>query len=291
MHSSVKRACIIAGIPLSNYREIPADSTTNYALDPVKLQTAIEADLAAGLWPCAVISCVGTTGCGAVDPLVQISEVAKKHDLWHHCDAAYAGSAFVCPEERVSGLDGLDSFNFNPHKWLLVNFDCSLLWVKDKKSLIESMMILPEYLRNKASESGATDFKDWHIPLGRRFRALKLWFVVRTYGVSGLQKYIREHINCAKIVERLLNSDSRFEVVSRSYSLVLFRLSNDPEEKLSRILFEKINKGGDFYLTHTVLGGRFVIRMAIGSASTKLEHVEKCVQKLKSIADEILSAP
>jgi aromatic-L-amino-acid decarboxylase len=284
-HSSIKRALIIAGIPLPNFRPLVTDAAHNYAIDPVQLEQAIQADIAAGLWPSCVVSCVGTTGCGAVDPVQEIGLIARKYNLWHHCDAAWAGSAMICPEFRVTGTDLLDSFNFNPHKWLLVNFDCSCMWVRDKKSLTSSMAVLPEYLRNKASEGGATDFKDWHVQLGRRFRALKLWFVIRSYGVTGLQQYIRSHIVFATTLEDKLRADSRVEVLSRSLSLILFRI-RDSDEK-TKTLLERLNERGAVYLTHVLMSGKYFIRIAIGSASTQQQHVDRLYDLIQQHVEEV----
>jgi tyrosine decarboxylase len=288
-HSSIKRGCIIAGIPLEHYRVIPADASTEYALDPVKLEQAIQKDLADGLYPCAVISCVGTTGCCAYDPIDKISVVAKKYNLWHHVDAAYAGVSFVCPELRVPGIQDIDSFNTNAHKWLLVGFDCSLYWTKDKGSLIKAMSVYPEYLRNKATEQGSNDYKDWGIPLGRRFRALKLWFVIRTYGIKGLQNYIREHLHITDVFEQSLSKDPRFIIIRRKLGLVLFVLKNDEDQIKTKILMDKVNESGEFFLTHCALGPyKFVIRMAIGSISTRLEHVQNCLKRIIEITNDLV---
>jgi len=287
-HSSIKRACIVVGIPVVHYREIPADASTDYALDPIKLEEAIKKDIEAGLWPSAVVSCIGSTGCCAYDPVDKITEIAKKYNLWHHVDAAFAGASFACPELRVKGLENIDSIIINSHKWLRVNFDCSLFWIKDKFSLINSMIVSPVFLKNKASDLGCTDYKDWGVPLGRRFRALKLWFVIRTYGITGLQKNIREHIQYAELFEQLILKDQRFLIIKRQLSLVLFILRNDPNQELTQQLMNRLNATGEYFLSHTALKPyRFVIRMAIGSSNTEREHIEKCCQRIFSITDTL----
>src|SRR5215467_10190133 len=194
-HSSLEKAAMIAGIGTENLRLIEVDE--NFAMRPDALARQIELDRTAGLNPCFVCATVGTTSSNAMDPIPQIGEVARKHNLWMHVDAAMSGTAMVCPEFRYlqNGVELADSYNFNPHKWMGANFDCSCFWVADRKALIQTLSILPEYLRNQASESGAViDYRDWHIQLGRRFRSLKLWFVIRHYGVEGLQRNVREHV-------------------------------------------------------------------------------------------------
>lgn len=195
-HSSVQKACMILGVKY--LRIIPTND--DCSMNVAKLQEQIELDLSAGLVPCFVTGTVGTTSTCAVDDIDALGDVCEKYKLWLHVDSAYAGSSLICPENRQelipNGLVKTHSFNFNPHKWLLTNFDCSAFWVKERKYLLDALSITPAYLRNKASESGlVTDYRDWQIPLGRRFRSLKLWFVMRTYGVIGLQNYIRHVSN------------------------------------------------------------------------------------------------
>jgi aromatic-L-amino-acid decarboxylase len=217
--------------------------------------------------------------------------------MWFHIDAAYAGSACICPEYRhhLNGVEEADSFNMNAHKWFLTNFDCSLLWVKDRSFLIQSLSTNPEFLKNKASQANSVvDFKDWQIPLGRRFRSLKLWMVLRLYGVDNLQSYIRKHIHLAEHFEQLLLSDSRFEVVTpRTFSLVCFRLvppTSDHENgrKLNYDMMDGVNSSGKIFLSHTVLSGKFVLRFAVGAPLTEERHVDAAWKLLRDEATKVL---
>lgn len=188
----------------------------------------------------------------------------------------------------LEGVERADSFAFNPHKWLLTNFDCNCFWTRHPAALTAALSITPEYLRNAASESGrVTDFRDWQIPLGRRFRALKLWFVIRHYGVEGLRAYVREHVRLGALFESLVGADERFELAApRSLSLVCFRLRGEGAEadSANRALLAKINASGKAYMTHTVLGGRFVLRMAIGAAQTREAHVRAAWELIRGLA-------
>ncbi len=284
-HSSVRKAVNIVGLVPENIREIPTDE--RHAMDPAALRRAIDEDESNACRPVFVCATLGTTGSGAFDPLAEIAELCERRRAWLHVDAAWAGSAFVCPEQRglLRGVQSADSFSFNPHKWLLTNFDCSAFFLNGaaaREHLLRAMSITPEYLRNAASDAGGViDYRDWHIPLGRRFRALKLWFVLRHYGVKGLQDHIRTHCRQAASLERVIDADDRFELAApRSMSLVLFRVADDdPAGTHSRALMDRVNDSGRAFLTHTVLpdpdGGeaRFAIRVAIGGALTRDEHV------------------
>ncbi|KAK1679420.1 hypothetical protein QYE76_040268 [Lolium multiflorum] len=242
---------------------------------------------------------VGTTSSSAVDPLQELGKIAQAHDMWFHIDAAYAGSACICPEYRhhLDGVEEADSFNMNAHKWFLTNFDCSLLWVKDRSYLIEALSTTPEYLKNKASEANSVvDFKDWQIPLGRRFRSLKLWMVLRLYGVENLQSYIRKHIQLAKHFEQLVLSDSRFEVVTpRNFSLVCFRLlpptfEDDNGRNINYSLMETSNSSGKIFISHTVLSGKFVLRFAVGAPLTEERHVDAAWKLLQDEASKLFES-
>ncbi|OVA02291.1 Pyridoxal phosphate-dependent decarboxylase [Macleaya cordata] len=281
-HASMLKACQIAGIHPENIRLVTTDSSTNYALSPDVLGEAISKDIAAGLIPFFLSSTVGTTSSTAVDPLYALAKIAKGNEMWFHIDAAYAGSACICPEYRhyFDGVEEADSFNMNAHKWFLTNFDCSPLWVKDRSALIQSLSTKPEYLRNKASEANmVVDFKDWQIPLGRRFRSLKLWMVLRLYGLENLQCYIRNHIKLARHFEELVASDSRFEiVVPCKFSLVCFRLlpaHNDQDcgNKLNQDLLDAVNSTGKIYISHTVLSGKYILRLVVGAPLTEERHI------------------
>ena len=278
-HSSIAKDCRIAGLPRENLRLVEVDDRLRMRADALSRRVA--EDRAAGLMPFFVCATVGTTSSGAVDPVAEVGAVARREGMWLHVDAAWAGAACVCPEHRglLSGVDLADSFNFNPHKWLLTNFDCSALWVADRRDLIDALSITPEYLRNAASESGAViDYRDWQAPLGRRFRALKLWWVMRRYGADGLRAHIRAHVRCGEVFESLVRGDERFEMgAERSLSLVCFRLRAGDEA--TRRLHERLNASGRMFLSHTVLPsagggpGRYTLRMAIGGVWTAEEHV------------------
>ncbi|XP_056845490.1 phenylacetaldehyde synthase isoform X2 [Raphanus sativus] len=298
-HSSLLKACQIAGIHLENCRMLKTDSSTNYALRPESLQEAVSGDLEAGLIPFFLCGTVGTTSSTAVDPLAALGEIAKRNEMWFHVDAAYAGSACICPEYRqhIDGVETADSFNMNAHKWLLTNFDCSLLWVKDQYALTEALSTNPEFLKNKASQANlVVDYKDWQIPLGRRFRSLKLWMVLRLYGAEILKNYIRNHIKLAKDFEQLVSQDPNFEVVTpRIFSLVCFRIAPvDNDEKtcnnLNRNLLEALNSSGKLFISHTILSGKFVLRVAIGAPLTEEKHVMEAWKVIQEEASNILAS-
>ena len=274
-HSSIEKACRIAGLGASALRRLDVDSAT-LAARPDHLRELLEADVAAGCTPALVVASVGATGTGAVDPVGAIAEIAKDFGVWVHVDAAWAGVAAVVPELRWlnEGLDLVDSYCTNPHKWLLTNFDCDAFWVADRAALIGALSILPEYLRNSATESGAViDYRDWHVPLGRRFRALKLWAVIRWYGAAGLRAHIRTHVALAQDFAAKVAADDRFEIVApHPLSLVTFRLRSGDDD--TRALMERVNASGELYLTHTVVNGDVALRMAIGSPLTEQRHVD-----------------
>ena len=283
-HSSVTKAAKIAGIGEDNLRLIEVDE--NFAMNPAALEKRIHEDRASGLTPAFVCATVGTTSSTAVDPIPRIGEICRDEDLWLHVDAAMAGTATLCPELRYlnAGLEHADSYAFNPHKWMFTSFDCSCLYVKSRKALIDTLSILPEYLRNQATESGAViDYRDWQIPLGRRFRALKLWFVIRHYGVEGLRHHIRRHIELTRQFASWVKADERFELAAPvPLNLVCFRHrgGDDVNEKL----MNQLNESGKIYLTHTKLDGRFVLRMAIGQTETEEEHVERAWDLIRELA-------
>ena len=278
-HSSIEKAAMVCGIGRANVRLIGVDEHLAMRVD--ELERAIREDRAAGRVPTFVCATVGTTSTTAIDPLRAIGEVCAREAVWLHVDAAFAGAACICPEFRwmIDGVALADSFVFNPHKWLLTNFDCSGLWVRDRRALIDALSITPEYLRNAASEAGAViDYRDWQIPLGRRFRSLKLWFVMRHYGVEGLRAYIREHMRIAAVFEGLVRGDDRFEVVMpRTLSLVCFALKAGDDA--NKRLLATLNESGKLLLTHTVVpvrgAKRYVLRMAMGGARMEEHHVRE----------------
>ncbi|XP_021838623.1 phenylacetaldehyde synthase isoform X2 [Spinacia oleracea] len=298
-HASMQKACQIAGIYPENIRILKTESSSEYALSPQVLSAAISQDVASGLIPLLLCATIGTTSSTAVDPLLALGKIAKSNGIWFHIDGAYAGSACICPEFRqyLDGVEEADSFCMNAHKWLLTNFDCSALWVRDRSALIESLSTYPEYLRNKASEANTVvDYKDWQIPLGRRFRSLKLWMVMRLYGQEGLQSYIRNHISLAKRFEELVLQDSRFEVITpRKFALLCFRLlppANDETQcdKLNRELLEAVNSSGKMFISHTVLSGKYVLRLAVGAPLTEERHIDIAWQVLQEKATTLLKA-
>lgn len=299
-HSSVLKAAMVCGIGREFVRLIGTDD--GLAMDPAELENAVRADREAGLAPCFIGATLGTTSSGACDPLGSIGEIARRQGCWLHVDAAWAGSALVCEEHRwmIEGVERADSFSFNPHKWLLTNFDCSLMWLNGRarrEDLNRAMSITPEYLRNLASDAGAViDYRDWHVPLGRRFRALKLWFVLRHYGAQGLRAHIRQHCRLAERLERAMRADPRVEVlVPRSLSLLCFAVAGEDftqSEHRSRELLRRINESGAAYLTHTVLplkdAERYAIRLAIGATLTREEHVRETWSRVSLLLDEIV---
>jgi aromatic-L-amino-acid/L-tryptophan decarboxylase len=286
----------------THVRLIEVDAT--FALRAEVLERQMLADVDAGLVPMFVCACIGTTSSTAIDPVPTIGAVIARVASrlgergiaapWLHVDAAHAGAMAVCPEYRglLSGMEHADSYCFNPHKWLLVNFDCDCFWTRDRQSLTGSMSITPEYLR---TQEGVTNFRDWHVPLGRRFRALKLWLVLRRYGLEALRAYVREHVQLAAWLEAQMRADARFEIVApRTMNLVCFRLrDSDPErgDRRTRELLDMLNASGEMLLTPTVLpiGGasRTVGRVCIGSSTTRREHVEAMWTRIAAAAGRV----
>jgi len=283
-HSSLQKAAMIAGIGADNLRLIEVDEI--FAVRPGALARQIEADKHAGLVPCFVCATVGTTSSNAMDPITEIAEVARQHNLWLHVDAAMSGTAALCPEFRrlQNGIELADSYNFNPHKWMFTNFDCSCFWVADRKALIQTLSILPEYLRNQATESGAViDYRDWHIQLGRRFRSLKLWFVIRHYGVEGLQHHIRRHVELAQQFAAWVHEDKDFELAAPvPLNLVCFR--HKAGDAANQTIMDRLNQSGDLFLTHTRLNGKLTLRLSVGQANTQARHVERAWKRIREEA-------
>jgi aromatic-L-amino-acid/L-tryptophan decarboxylase len=289
-HSSLEKAAMIAGIGVSKLRLIEVDE--KFAMRPEALARQIEADKHAGLVPCFVCATVGTTSSNAMDPIGEIARVCRPHNLWLHVDAAMSGTAALCPEFRhlQDGVEFADSYNFNPHKWMFTNFDCNCFWVADRKALIRTLSILPEYLRNQATESGAViDYRDWHIQLGRRFRSLKLWFVIRHYGVEGLQHHIRRHVQLAQELAGWIRDDSRFELAAPvPLNLVCFRHKSG--DAANQTIMERLNRSGDLFLTHTKLNGRFTLRLCVGQTHTEARHVERAWKRICEEAEKVTVA-
>ncbi|CAL4933288.1 unnamed protein product [Urochloa decumbens] len=292
-HATFQKGTRIVGIPPSNFRVIPTSAASGYGLPAGAVREAVERDAAAGLVPLYLCGTVGTTGLGAVDPVRELGEVARRHGMWLHVDAAYAGSAAVCPEFRgyLDGAELADSVSMNPHKWFLTNNDCCCLWVASPAALTSALSTDPEYLRNVGTTTGtpaAIDYKDWQISLSRRFRAIKLWVVLRRYGAAGLRAHIRRHVTAAKWFERAVAADQRFEVVvPRRFSLVCFRL-RAVNDDVNRELLSAVNESGRAFMTHFVVDGKFVIRLAVGGAMTEMQHVMDVWDLLQGKADEVL---
>lgn len=302
-HSSVEKGVKASGIGAGNLVQVGVDGSL--ALDPEDLERRIGADLAAGLRPCCVIATVGTTSSTAIDPLRPVAAIARRHGLWLHVDAALAGSAAILPEKRwiLDGAEEADSLVFNPHKWLFTNFDCSAFFCRRPEHLVATLTIDPEYLKT-AFDQGATNYRDWGIQLGRRFRALKLWFVLRHYGVEGLQAKIREHLDLAQQAARWIEESADFELLAPvPLNTLCFRYNpwgaraaeqrggarasapaaaagpGAPAEarldEINQALLARINAGGRVFMTHTRLSGRYCLRLSIGQTQTRLEHVEQ----------------
>ena len=286
-HSSITKGIGIAGIGRKNLRLIDVDET--FAMRPELLEERIDADRAAGLTPFFVSATVGTTSSNAIDPIPEIGAICKREGLWLHVDAAMAGTAALCPEYRYlhDGVEFADSYCFNPHKWMFTNFDCDCFWVADREALIRTLSILPEYLRNRATESGTViDYRDWHVPLGRRFRALKLWFVIRHYGVEGLRHHVRRHIELAQRFRGWVEVDDRFELAAPApLNLVCFRHRGG--DAANRALLDRLNRSGDLYLTHTVLGGKHTLRLCVGQTRTDEIHVENAWRRIREEAEAL----
>ncbi len=283
-HSSVEKAARMAGLGSASVRSVDVDPET-LAMIPGHLADLVSADRAAGLVPTMVTATIGTTSTTAIDPVAEIGALCRTSGLWLHVDAAYAGVAAVCPELRWinAGVAGYaDSYCTDLHKWLLTNFDATAFWVRERRHLTGALSILPEYLRNTASESGAVvDYRDWQVELGRRFRALKIWMVIRWYGAEGLQAHIAGHVAIAQELAGWVRADDRFDVAAPNpLSLVCIRpiwSGREPEEadRLTMSVLESLNRSGQTYLTHARVDGRTVIRVAIGTPTTTRAHVAR----------------
>ncbi|MGA1978855.1 MAG: aminotransferase class I/II-fold pyridoxal phosphate-dependent enzyme [Bacteroidales bacterium] len=288
-HSSVEKDVRISGIGRKNLVKIPVRD--DFSMDASLLQKAIDEDRRIGFIPCCVVATIGTTGSTAVDPLRAVGEICKKNDVWLHVDAAMAGTALILPEFRwmIDGKEYIDSFLFNPHKWMFTNFDCTAFFIKDAASLIRTFEILPEYLKTR-TRGKVNDYRDWGIPLGRRFRALKLWSVIRSYGTAGLREKVRAHISFAARLKEMILEEPDFEILAPVIiNVVCFRYkpSGNSEKELNVInekLINMINDSGRLYLSHTMLGGKYTLRMVTGQTNVTLEHVEKAWDFIKKTA-------
>jgi len=288
-HSSVDKAVKLAGYGLDMLRHIETDE--DFALRPEALARALEADRAQGLRPACVVASVGTTSSTAIDPLRPVAELCRRHEAWLHVDAAYAGSAAIVPELRplFGGMEQADSIVFNPHKWLLTNFDCTAYFVRDPAMLLATFQATPEFLRTPY-DADVVNFRDWGIQLGRRFRALKLWFVIRSYGVEGLRALIRRHVALARELAGWIEADPDFELMAPvPFGLVCFRWrppgrSEEERDALNARLLAAVNAGRERHLTHTRLGGRYAIRLVVGQRCTEHEHVAAAWKSILAVS-------
>lgn len=288
-HSSADKAVKIAGIGKKNLVKI--NVRDDFSIDPDGLEKAIKDDLQNGMVPCCVIATLGTTGTTAIDPLRQVGEICNRYGVWLHVDAALAGTALILPEYRwmLDGKEYIDSFVFNPHKWMFTNFDCTAYFVRDAGILIKTFEILPEYLQTR-TRGKVNDYRDWGIPLGRRFRALKLWCVIRMYGVSGLQEKIRYHLSLAAKLSEKVSAEPDFELMAPvKLNTVCFRFIpegvNDEElNSLNEKLNHLLNDTGRIYLSHTKLNGIYTLRMVTAQTNVTWDHVEKAWKLIKSTA-------
>lgn len=293
-HSSVDKGMMVAGLGRANLRKIP--TRDDFSMDPAALEARIADDQAAGHRPIAVIASFGSTGVGAVDPIKEIGEICQRQGLWFHVDAAWAGSALILPEFRslMAGVETADSFVFNPHKWLYTNFDCTAFYVRDAEALQRTLSVKPFYLQSREADH-VVDYSNWTVPLGRRFRALKLWFVLRSYGIADLQNRLENHIAWAQDLARRVAAEPDFETLHVSpFSLFNFRYrpEGDHEEaELDRInqnLLARLNDSGALYLTQNQVRGGFAIRFVVGQTWTTEEHVQTAWETIKATARNAL---
>jgi aromatic-L-amino-acid/L-tryptophan decarboxylase len=293
-HSSLDKAMAIAGLGKNNLVKITVDNT--FALNVIELEKAILTDKEKGLLPLMVIAALGTTGTTAFDPLEEITLITEKYKLWLHVDAALAGTALVLPEMRwmSKGLEKADSFVFNPHKWMFTNFDASVYFVKDKSALINTFSETPEYLKTE-EDHVVTNYRDWGVPLGRRFRALKLWFVLRSFGVEGIQEKIRLHLNLSTEFKKWIEQSSQFKLMAPvPLNTICFRYHNSALTKselntINETLLTSINSSGKAYLTHTKLNGWYTIRMVIGQTNVNRQHTEMAFRLINNSLSNIIS--
>jgi aromatic-L-amino-acid decarboxylase len=288
-HSSVEKGAGVAGFGRDNLVRIPV--LGDYSIDADALREAVEKDISEGYIPCCVVATMGTTGTTAVDPLRAVGEICREKNIWLHVDAALGGTALLLPEMRwmADGIEYVDSLVFNPHKWMFTNFDCSVYFVRDAAALIRSFEILPEYLKTR-TRGKVNDYRDWGIPLGRRFRALKLWAVIRSYGVEGLQSMIREHLRLAKTLSQQIEAEENFVLMAPvPLNTVCFRysppgMSDEETNRLNEKINHTLNDTGSIYLTHTSVDGMYVLRMVTAQTGVTEGHVQKAWEMIKECA-------
>lgn len=296
VHSSIDKALKIAGIGVANLVRVPVDE--NFAMIPGELKKAIKEDLEKGFRPLCVISALGTTSSTAVDPIKEISEICQSFDVWHHIDAAFAGTALLLSEyqELIEGHELADSYVFNPHKWMFTNFDCTIMYLKEPRYLVNTFSMTPEYLKTSLDEE-VNNYRDWGIPLGRRFRALKLWFVIRSYGLEGIRQKLRNHISLAKNTEKLILAHDELEVLAPvNFNTICFRFSAeklnlDEANRFNERWMNSVNDTGLAFFSHTKLDGKYVIRWVIGQTDVAEKHIQNAwsllLEKLEETKKEL----
>jgi aromatic-L-amino-acid decarboxylase len=290
-HSSIEKAAMVLGFGQKGVSKIGVDSGFRMRVD--LLQQSLEADIQAGIQPCAVVATVGTTSTTSIDPVKEIASLCRRYSVWLHVDAAYAGNAAVLPEMRwlLDGCEEADSLVFNPHKWLFVPIDCSVLYCRKPEIVRQAFSLVPEYL--KTEEEGIRNPMDYGISLGRRFRALKLWMVLRAFGVEGIRERLRYHIALAQKLKEWIEASPEFELMAPvPLSVVCFRYHppGKTEADLNRLnetLLESVNRSGRIFLSHTKLNDRYTIRLAIGNLGTREEHVRQAWSLLQSHAQQL----
>ena len=286
-HSSIEKAIKVAGLGKNSLRVIGVDS--DFAMIPDELEKQIKDDIENGVTPAFVCASVGTTNTTAMDPIEEIGKICKKYDIWLHVDAAMAGAAALCPEFRYiqNGLEYAQSYTFNPHKWMLTNFDCSVLYVDDRNKITSAMSVVPEYLKNKGSETGQViDYMDWSVPLGRKFRGLKLWQVINYYGTEGLQKYIRENVEHTQILKSWIEEDDNFEIIA-PVPLNLICFKHKKGSAFNQKLHETVNQTGKLYITRTKINDEYILRFSIGQATGTIDHIKKSWKLIQQTAKNI----
>lgn len=291
-HSSVEKAVKIAGLGSENLVKIPVDE--NFAMLPEKLEEFILNDLINGYAPLCCVAAIGTTSSTAIDPLRKIGSICKRYSLWLHVDAAHSGTALILPEMRhfIDGIELADTFVFNPHKWMFTNFDCSAYYVKDKGALIRTFEIMPEYLKTGV-DSQVNNYRDWGVQLGRRFRALKLWFVMRSFGAEGLREKIRLHIDIAAEIAEEIRRNAAFELLAPvPLNTICFRyhpngITEDNLNDINAELLKKINENGKIYITHTKLNGKYALRLVFGQTNLERRHARMAWEIINECSKKI----
>lgn len=288
-HSSVEKAVKISGCGRKNLVVIPVRD--DFSMDTVKLEEAVIEDIGKGFIPCCVVATLGTTGTTAVDSIKAVGGISSKYGMWLHVDAAIGGTALILPEFQwmLEGKEYIDSLVFNPHKWMFTNFDCSAFYTKHPQLLIRTFEILPEYLKTR-TRGQVNDYRDWGVPLGRRFRALKLWSVIRMFGVEGLREKIRTHIKIAATLADYISRETDFQILAPVVlNVVCFRykpsgVGNDDLNRMNESLNHKLNDTGKIYLTHTILNGMYTLRMVTAQTNVTMEHVDRAWALIKETA-------